>query len=145
MEMKHKNLTLIILESEEEKEKHNGYTYLIQSNWTAHKAFRTEKGLNDWLEMTGLKIDYNDTTYGKNSFRLIGGYTVKSLLYHADGSQWDNELFRTWGNEQDLKPCEWLDNGEYTLGFIREMYNGGNIIYYLNVNCNRETFPYTWK
>jgi hypothetical protein len=146
-------LALITIEDEKEREHHGGYKYLIQNQWAAHSAFRTEDGLNEWLNITGLTINENKNIYF-GAEKLDGKYTVTSFLSKDNSpyflakendSIWTAKDFEKWGNSNGFESCKWLDNGEYTKGFI-ERKAEGNVIYFLNVNCrDRIVYKYQHK
>lgn len=147
----HDKLTLTILQTQEDKEKHGGYTYLIQESFSSHVAFRTEDGLNYWLKITGLKIgDQLDHLY--HTFKIQGQYKTNCIL---GIDTWTGELFITDKKLIDIRSnlldatkcdlnynCAWMSNADYTKGFIEQTENG-NIIYFLNPNeKQRIIYPY---
>lgn len=152
MIQKHEKLTLTILQTEEEKEKHGGYTYLIQESFTSHVAFRTEEGLNYWLKVTGLKVGHQfDHLY--HTFTIEGRYSSNCIL---GIDTWTGEVLITDEKLKNIRlelldgtkcnynnNCAWMSNGDYTKGFI-ENTEDGNIIYFLNPNeKQRIVYPYS--
>ena len=146
----HDKLTLTILQTQEDKEKHGGYTYLIQESFSSHVAFRTEDGLNYWLKITGLKIgDQLDHLY--HTFKIQGQYTTNCILgtdINGEELIMDEKLKNIRLSLLDATNCDliyncaWMSNANYTKGFI-ENTTDGNIVYFLNPNeKQRIIYPY---
>jgi hypothetical protein len=136
MEDKINELSIVELVDPEEREKHQGYRFLVDSHGTPTTAFRTEEGLKKWIDQTGIKLDRQENIFGgKNKW-----WTSKSQ-YKMVSMAGNKELLDKFGKEKDLRPTEVLSNGDYTRGYIEKGENG-NTIYYLNPNYDREELPY---
>lgn len=103
------------------------YKYII-SNGSSIAAFRTRAGFKRWLDATGLKLGMRY----KRLVELKGYYVARNVE--------DEGLFSTLRASRKLRETPWLDNGEYTIGLVKNTTRG-NIIYFLNPNCNRKIIP----
>lgn len=82
--MKYSNLSLTIIERPSDKF-HGGYKYLISGYaGMGYVAFKTEKGFNQWLERSNVKLEHIEdkhySDYGLlQLFRVIG--TIEEKLF----------------------------------------------------------------
>lgn len=151
------NMTVTILEDEEMKQKHGGYTYLIHMNYASHHAFRTEEGFVNWMQERGLQVG-EQITHLYNTW-IINGKYQEICLYAIEPHlpdcsnvynirSWTAEDLNQFGQKNNLRKSVILSNGDYTTCYIFEgtAWNRPNeifnTIYYLNPNCKREIHDY---
>lgn len=108
-----------------------GYTWLVQTACFAHTAYRTKEGMRKFLDDTGLKIAR--AGWCSHSRNLTGCYYRNMMM--------DELKFAEMKASGNYRITNTLSNGAYTTALIEERADG-NIIHYLNPNCNREIHPY---
>ena len=55
------NVHVCVIKDPQEREKHNGYKYLLTSGVTSWSAYRTDKGFEGFLKRGGLKLQKDGT------------------------------------------------------------------------------------
>jgi hypothetical protein len=74
---KHSPTDIIKLSPQEKDRRRTPYTYLVSEGALGHTAFKTEKGLNYWLNMTGLKAE--PLEHDNRCYKITGSYLTKSV------------------------------------------------------------------
>ncbi len=108
-----------------------GYRWLVRDTF-AHTAFRTKEGMRKFLQDTGLRIGKRT---GGRGWWLVGSYSRNMMLDEAE--------FERMKLSGKYRISDVMSNGDYTTALIEEREDG-NIIHYLNPNCNREVLPYRY-
>ncbi len=131
------DLSMVKLHDPKDIEEHSGYHHLITDGASAHTAFRTDQGLERFLERTGLRKKFLEKLEKVDSYVLEGCYERISLAGAADDL---DEL----GRLLDLKETKIIDNGRITKAFYGRgsIDNSGNKIFYLNPNYPRKEYPW---
>lgn len=131
------DLSMVKLRDPKDIEEHSGYHYLIRDGAFAHTAFRTEQGLERFLERTGLGKKFVKKLEKLDSYVLEGCYEIISLAGTADDL---DEVGRLLG----LNETKIVDNGRLTKAFYGRgsIDNSGNKIFHLNPNYPREEYPW---
>ncbi|MHA1168335.1 MAG: hypothetical protein ACTSRU_10975 [Candidatus Hodarchaeales archaeon] len=136
---KHSGLSLLSLTPQESKKhfKRKGdYKHLIRSSGaTSHSAFRTKKGLREFLDVTGLKISKKPS--GRKGNKLSGSY--QRISYQGTQKKLDDKA-----KKEKWKPTKVLSNGQFIRGYIQKS-SRGNRIHYMNPNYNPRKLKYVWK
>jgi hypothetical protein len=133
MQSENKGLTVTIMGRG--KKSGCGYTYLIHSyGGTSHTAFRTKEGMRNYLLDTGLRI-------GKRRMHLYNTWDLTGS--YIENMMWGEDEFTQMKASGNYRITTKLSNGSYTTALIEEREDG-NVIHYLNPNCNREIHPYRY-
>ncbi|TDX21598.1 hypothetical protein DFO67_1358 [Modicisalibacter xianhensis] len=130
--MTYDNLHLIQIDSEQASRTCGPYYYLVQNNFMAHTAFRTEQGLMRWLEERGLELSKPLVAKGEHQSQpIIGAY--------RDCMTMDEDAFNALAADLETRT---MSNATYTLAKIIRV-EGVNEVHYLNPNCHgRVVFDY---
>lgn len=132
---RYSNLTLTEAKNDEFQERYNGgYKYTVQDQYgRGVTAFRTDGGLQKYLQRTDMKQKLSDSGKDRNNYNLEGGYEKISMRGNA-------KQLNEFGEEHNMTKTQILSNGEYTTAY----YKNGKI-YYLNPNDPREVHEYRYE
>jgi len=119
-----------IHDAEWREQRHQGYDFIIQNNFSAHSAHHTLLGLVSWMKFRGL--DFGEPWHmelNKNTMTLVPGYRTISTM----SLDYYNRV-----KEQFTDTVPYLSNGRYTEAIRIPVLEGDNdelvTLLYLNVN-----------
>lgn len=121
------NLTVAAL-TPEQKSRTCGYWYTVQNSNTAHTAFSTRRGLENYLQERNLKLSGElPDKLGEHRFLDVTGSYIQEMHLSYD------EFYSL----EPVLESRTLSNGDYTLAIITEDENGIRTVHTLNPNCKR--------
>lgn len=123
------DLTVIEFDKARHNQTQGGYKYLIRDGVYSYEAYVTDKGFQDWIARTNLKLELTDS----NEFTR-DGELVKSKTYKAIGTIEDKYFWSMDELPENKMMFKGLSNGSLVDCFYTHTENG-SLIFRPNPNA----------